>query len=202
MYRFDNNAAPPSLINFISELDPQNKWGKSKSGLNFIEKLKVGFREQLKGYFVDTFIIAKAKNEYFCMFFFTSHIYGYHKMLEAKWSIDEEEGRGWVPTSYIKGGGQTDMFEEAPPEVNTGSFEKKVREFISIWRTNKELYEFTLNSGFLPKHISPILKNLKLKDLLEIERLDGVASEPMSFFLTYENYKEKDLKLKLKLVKR
>lgn len=196
MYRFDNEAAPESLIRFTGELNPE--WERSSTGLDFIEKLKQGFKNQLKGYFVDTFIIAKSRNEYFCLFFFTSHIYGYHKMLEAKWSIDEEDGRGWV-----QGTTQTDLFSQEKTIVNTTKFEREVREYLTEWRTNKEIYKFTLESGYLPKHISPILKQLHSKNVLELTPLDNTKITSTSYYLTYDNYKSDiPAKIKLKYTKR
>lgn len=92
MFRFQNKGTPECLIDFIGELMPVEKWPVSETGIDFIENLTEAFRNSLgNDYFVDSFIITRDKNQFFCLFFFTSHIYGFEKMLESKWKIDEED---------------------------------------------------------------------------------------------------------------
>lgn len=96
MFRFEEKGTPECLLEFINELMPAEQFPVSETGVDFIENLTEAFRNTMgKGYFVDSFIITRDKNQFFCLFFFTSHIYGFDRMLDAKWKIDEEEGRGW-----------------------------------------------------------------------------------------------------------
>lgn len=190
MYRFDNDAAPDSLIRFVGELDPNAEWTSSNTGLEYIDKVKNGFRKSLNGdYFVDTFVIAKAKNEFFCLFFFTAHIFGFEKMLEAKWSIDNEEGRGWRPENYVKNSGQIDLFAETKEEPVTYNLEKKLSNFLSEWRTNKELYHFILEAGFLPRHATPLIKDWAARNKVEVENLEQPGLPVKKYFIDYTNYK-------------
>ncbi|NOQ76048.1 MAG: three-Cys-motif partner protein TcmP [Crocinitomix sp.] len=199
MYRFDNSAAPASLIQFISELNPKGDWQQGGNGLEFIDNLKDAFSSFLEGnYFVDAFRIAKAKNEYFCLFFFTSHIYGFHKMIEAKWSIDEEDGRGWTPEDYITGSGQLNAFTHAEKEPQTNPLEGALRGYLTQWRSNKELYEFTLRKGFLPKHATPILKEFLNNGKIDREQLCNTVKRKAEFYLTYDNYK-RDIPVKIRV---
>ncbi len=91
MYRFDEKGTPQALIEILEELVDLKEWKPSNSVYEFIEK----FREALKNYlgndfFVDTFTIEKDEATVFCLFFFSSHIRGFEKMLETKWQIDED----------------------------------------------------------------------------------------------------------------
>jgi hypothetical protein len=42
-------------------------------------------------------------------------------------------------------------------------------------RTNKVIYEFTLSEGFLPKHVTQILKALEKDNQLNITAINGEA---------------------------
>jgi three-Cys-motif partner protein len=96
MYRFATNGTPESLKDFITEIIPNFSEMNADNVWNFIHSLKHGFQEYIgKQSFVDTFTIQKDSRSVFCLFFFTSHIKGYEKMLEAKWEIDTEFGKGW-----------------------------------------------------------------------------------------------------------
>jgi three-Cys-motif partner protein len=96
MYRFANNGTPEALKDFITEIIPDFDTWKPGNVWHFIAELKKGFQNFLgDNFFVDTFTIQKDANTVFCLYFFTSHIKGFEKMLEAKWEIDKENGRGW-----------------------------------------------------------------------------------------------------------
>src|SRR5258706_5927378 len=93
MYRFDANGTPEALVDFIEELVEYKNWKETDSIWQLIDQLKISFRNYLgTTFFVDNFTIQKDPNTVFCLFFFSSHIKGFEKMLEAKWEIDTEEG--------------------------------------------------------------------------------------------------------------
>lgn len=195
MFRFEKVGTPESLKNFIFELVPEKDWPKSSTGIDFIEKLKDGFRESLgNDHFVDSFIITRDKNQFFCLFFFTSHIYGFEKMLESKWSIDEEEGRGWTnPTD-------NNLFSEIEKTPNIHKLENNLKEYIRAdFRTNGKLYEFTLRNGYLPKHCSAVLAKLFEGGLLDIEVEKGKKTKKGSFYINYKNWKSEPIKITVKL---
>lgn len=184
MFRFEDKGTPQSLIDFISELIPKTEWPKSNTGIEFIERLKEAFKVRLgSDKFVDTFIITRDKNQFFCLFFFTSHIYGFDRMLDAKWQIDDEEGRGW---KYNDG---QDLFSEIQRSPNTYKLEKSLREFLkNNNRTNAEVYEFTLHQGFLPQHTVELLKNFQNSGILELKAKDGMKNKKGAFYINYPNY--------------
>lgn len=182
MYRFDTHGTPQALVDFIHEIVDFKLWEPTTSVWTFIEQLKDGFRNFLgKDYFVDTFAIEKDQSTVFSLFFFSSHIRGFEKMLEAKWDLDKEKGKGW---SYEKTIG---LF--ASLEINV--LEEKLLNFIETGkRYNSDIYEFTLRSGFLPKHATEIFKHLQKQNKLFIlsDQTDKVRKG--AFYLNYENYKK------------
>ena len=182
MYRFESNGTPTALKDFLGEIVPYENWDKSTSTWKFVESLKNGFQNAIgKDYFVDSFTIQKDKNTVFCLFFFTSHIRGFEKMLEAKWKIDDEEGRGWVYT-----GNNPSLFYNQ----KTNKLEEKLINFMSSKpRSNGELYNFTLKNRFLPSHANQVLSSLQTNDKLEVIRTDGGKVRKKSFYINYDNYK-------------
>lgn len=186
MFRFIDGGTPESLYEFIEEIVPKQEWPKSVTGLEFIENLKNGFKTYLgDNIFVDTFVISRDKNQFFCLFFFTSHIYGFDRMLDAKWELDDEQGRGWV----FKGD-TVDLFSVLEKEPNTQKFENELRSFIKgNNRTNKEVYEFTLKNGHLTKHTIQIFKKWQDSKQLITKSPDGKDGRKSAFYLSYDYYK-------------
>lgn len=186
MYRFDENGTPQALIEIVEELTDGKSWSGSKSVYHFIEKFTFALREFLgTNYFVDTFTIQKDANTVFCLFFFSSHIRGFEKMLETKWELDEEEGRGF-------------RFERTGNlflDEKTLEFQSKLEEYLREFRTNAELYFFTLSNGFLPKHINTILKQLESDEKITSEE----KKRKNAFYVNYENYRDNPERIKIKL---
>ena len=195
MFRFEEKGTPQSLLEFIEELIPKKDWPKSNTGIDFIEKLKEAFKVKLgRDKFVDTFIITRDKNQFFCLFFFTSHIYGFDRMLDAKWQLDDEEGRGW------KYSPAQDLFSVAERTPNTYKLERGLREILqNNKRSNAEVYEYTLHQGFLPKHSVAILNNLQSEGILEVESKNGQKINKGNFYLNYNNYKNNPEKVTIKI---
>lgn len=199
MFRFRENGTPESLYEFINEIVPEDEWPKSKTGLDFIENLKSGFKKYLgDSFFVDTFIISREKNQFFCLFFFTSHIYGFDRMLDAKWKLDEEDGRGWKYNSS-----SDDLFSTIEKEPNTLKFENSLNNFLSEnQKTNKELYEFTLKSGHLTTHTTQILKKWQDEKRLIAKTPEGTDGRKSAFYIAYKDYKaDQPIKLYISLKK-
>src|SRR5690606_5943752 len=183
MYRFSNNGTPEALKDFIEELELFKSWKPSNNVWDFVHQLKDGFQAFLGDkLFVDTFTIQKDVSTVFCLFFFTSHIKGFEKMLEAKWEIDTEQGKGW---DYA--GNQPSLFHEQ----KTNPLEEKLREYLkSGKRHNGEVYEFTLRQGFLPKHTNEILYNWQNNDRIEVITASGEKARKKSFYVAYNYYRD------------
>lgn len=103
MYRFANTvmhsdfSGGEPLREFIFTLFGNNP-RIFKSIYDFIEQITESFRIFLKDLdiFVDTFTLERGGGNIYCLFFFTSHIKGYEIMLETKWSMDENRGKGFT----------------------------------------------------------------------------------------------------------
>lgn len=194
MFRFEKRGTPESLQAFISELVPESEWPESETGLDFIETLVQKFRDFLGiDYFVDSFIIARGVNQYFCLFFFTSHIKGFEKMLESKWKIDKEEGRGW---KYRMG---SDLFAAIEKTPKTDLLKRSLIDYLRESRTNAELYEFGLNRGFLPTHVKAILEGFQDDGNLDVNLSDGSPARKKAFYISYKNYKDNPSRVSIKL---
>jgi len=110
-------------------------------------------------------------------------------MLEAKWEIDKEEGKGWE----YKAQGPSLFFES---RINP--LEEKFREFLKEPRTNGELYEFTLHSGFLTMHAVEVLTNWQNNGLLNVTLGNGDRARKGAFYISYDNYKSEPSKVSIK----
>jgi len=193
MYRFASNGTPEALKDFITEIIPNfNEW-RPGNVWNFISELKQGFQNFLgSSFFVDTFTIQKDTNTVFCLFFFTSHIKGFEKMLEAKWEIDTEYGKGW---DYA--GNTLSLFHE----YKTNPLETKLKEYLKEKkRYNGEVYEFTLRQGFLPKHTNEIFYNWRNDGKLSVTKSDGTeVKNKKHTYLGYKYYRVEFQKAQFKL---
>lgn len=188
MYRFSKNGTPEALLSFIEELTDYKEWKKNDSVWKFIAQLKVGFQNYLGDqYFVDNFSLQKEENTVFCLYFFTTHIKGFEKMLEAKWEIDTDQGRGW---RYTDNSPQMGLFEEA----FTNELEDKLKDFLKERRFNGEVYEYTLRQGYLPKHANQIFQQWQKNNLLDVNLANGEKARKNSFYLKYYKPSDTDIK--------
>lgn len=192
MYRFAKNGTPEALKDFITEIIPNFDEWRPGNVWDFISQVKEGFQNHLgDSFFIETFTIQKEPNTIFCLFFFTAHIKGFEKMLEAKWEIDTEQGKGW---SYT--GNQPSLFYDQ----KTNPLERKLIAFIKERkRYNGELYEFTLRQGFLPKHTNEILYSLQNLGDLEVLTEKGEKARKRSFYLAYNYFKNENRKVNFNL---
>lgn len=183
MYRFSKNGTPEALLDFIEELTQYKEWKRSDSVWKFINQLKEGFQSYLgENYFVDNFSIKKEENTVFCLYFFTSHIKGFEKMLEAKWEIDNEQGRGWEYSGNI-----ATLFSDN----KTNELEEKLKEYLKGHKKfNNDIYKFTLRQGYLPKHANQILEQWQGNNTLVVNLANGDKARKKSFYIKY--YKQND----------
>lgn len=193
MFRFIEKSSPECLIDFIEELVPKEQWPRSNTGIDFIVNLNEILKKKFSNFFVDNFIITRSTNSYFCLFFFTSHIYGLEKMIETNWDLDINYGRG---ASGIK----KSLFDKTNSEPDTSKLKSLLIDFLKIEKTNKDIYEFTLRSKYLPKHAKIVLKELQKSNKLNIESFDGSVIRKGAFYINYDSYKEQNFpKIKIRL---
>ncbi|HYM92810.1 MAG TPA: three-Cys-motif partner protein TcmP [Chitinophagaceae bacterium] len=193
MYRFDEKGTPEALIQIIEEMVDLRTWKSTNSVYQFIEQFKDSLKNYLgNDFFVDTFSIEKDAATVFCLFFFSSHIRGFEKMLETKWQIDADEGKGW---SYEKTG---NLFSEH----KTNPLEEKLVNLISKNKKtyNGEVYELTLRNGFLPTHTVEVFTSLQEKGKLEVGSDKNEKVRKGAFYINYENYKTSPNKVYFKVI--
>lgn len=195
MYRFAKKGTPSALKKVIDQIIPELDIKEIGSAKILIEVMKSGFKNYLENkYFVDTFTIEKDINTVYCLFFFSNHIRGFEKMLEAKWELDEQNGKGW---SYEK------TFSLFPSADTTNEWETRLVEFIGQSQpTNGELYEFTLRNGYLPRHTGEVLKSLQNgkydKHKLLVVSNKNVKLQKGWFYINYSNYNKEPNKVYFK----
>ncbi len=143
-------------------------------------------------YFSTSYYIERDEVNYFALFFISSHIYGFANILEVKWQLDEEDGRGFKQPSL-----QASFFEQQEKEMakveNYAKLESILKKSLLEPKTNKEIYEIILKNEFLPKHATEIFRtwqnDLPNFSIVEIET--GKPARKNSFYLTWNEYKEK-----------
>lgn len=199
MYRFFNKSlnddefhGGAALRTFLSSLMEKNNDFQSVTSIyQFVIQLKNAFRYFLKHekIYVDTFTLQRDNQNTYCLFFFTPNELGFEKMLETKWKLDEQQGKGFKIKSN-----QTSLFDE----VEVCDFSNEVLSFIksSKYKTNSELYLFGLEKGFLPKHINKVLRNLQKSPVgLKVLSSDGKEARKGAFYINYDNFGKNPKKL-------
>ena len=163
------------LRDFLKELFG-NTLPNFRSAYDFIEQLKDRFRAYLKDLnaYIDIFFLERDASNVYCLFFFTRNIKGYEKIIEMKWKIDKDSGKGF----------KLEKTQSSFNEIELSGYRQKLQAFIesSRYRTNEELYFFGLENGFLPKHTKSVLDSFTENGLIvEIVSLDGKPAK--SYYL-------------------
>jgi hypothetical protein len=110
-------------------------------------------------------------------------------MLEAKWKLDSDQGKGW---DYI-GGQQSSLFSE----FKVHPLEEKLRAFLKEKvRGNGDVYEFTLQCGFLPKHTMEVFTNLQKLQQLTVESDHGAKVRKGWFYINYRAFRDDPTKVR------
>lgn len=192
MYRFKDNGTPECLIRFMDDLNITEKI-RGISGLEFIEVVMDGFQSKLgRSVYVDSFVIKRDLNQFFCLFFFTSNMLGYLKMLEAKWKIDKEDGRGW------QGIQTNNLFLQASETANTDKLRRLLLSHLEEGpKTSGDLFEFIIRHRYLPKHGTDVLKSIQ--ELIEVSDENGDKVPKGAFYLSHANFKANPNKATIKL---
>lgn len=158
----------------------------STSSLAFADSILKRFRLLPGMKLADKFTLERDKGRYFCLYFFTSHPLGLQKMVEAKWAMDEKNGRGFrLPDPQ---GSLFDGYQHSDyPDLLRAELTQR------DGMTNVDLKLFGLEQGYLPKHTKELLQQWKDQGILEVEALDGF---PVKGF--YLDNDKRTIKIKLK----
>lgn len=159
----------------------------SSTSLAFTDSLLKRFRLLPGIKFADKFTLEREKGRLFCLYFFASHPLGLRKMLEAKWAMDEQYGRGFsIPDPQL---GLFDGYQHSSDYPDLLKAELVQRDGM----LNAELRDFGLGQGYLPKHTKALLEQWLKEGILEVIALDGLPVKGL-----YLDNEERKVKIKLK----
>ncbi|HKI76909.1 MAG TPA: three-Cys-motif partner protein TcmP [Ignavibacteriaceae bacterium] len=170
MYRFavktirDDFPEGKAIKYFLNELF-SGEIPDISSAKKLINNIKIKFKRYMEIPYVQTFVIERDKTNVYCLFFFTHNKLGYQKMVEAKWRIDKNSGRGF------KGITDPSFFEE----YEAANLVDKILKFIDLsdGKTNEELKDFGYDLEFLPRDVNKCLNKLFKENKITRISLDG-----------------------------
>lgn len=142
-----------------------------KSQIAFIKCIQAQFRKYLNIPYVDVLYIEKEKNQYFALFFFSNSKRGFQKMLDAKWTIDEENGHGF---KVSHGSITPSLFENVDHQDYTHRLYEEISKRGQM--SNQEIFDFGLYNNHLPKHSKKVLDELKKEAKIEVVDRNGAKA--------------------------
>lgn len=173
MYRFaktvllKNFVGSEPLENFLIELlgNERDRVFKINSVEEFIIFIREKFKQYLNISFVDDFILTTKQGNIYCLLFFSFNKIGFRKIIEAKWTLDSNYGRGLNKEENYN------LFSGS----NYNNYNEELSDYIlnSSGRTNEQLLDFGFEHRFLPKHTKEVLDRLKQKGKIIVESIDG-----------------------------
>ncbi len=148
-----------------------------------------------KTYYLAPFSIKKNLNIY-GLIFGSANLKGLEKFLKVCWNQDGVSGEANydIDDDMVRNG--KTLFKELDISRKRDFFRKQLITFLQDFRSNNELYKFTLENGCLPMHTCEILKGLQKNGRLETEPSDTRKS---SFYLNWEYYKNQEVKAKFRI---
>jgi len=158
------------------------------------------FRSRLRQgveYHLAPFSIKKGSNIYGVMFG-SGSLLGLEKFLRVCWKLDGVTGEANFdidedPIRY----GQLSLFEEDNTAKKERAFQRELEEMLSSGSEpptvdNLDVYRFTLERGFLPKHASEHLKHLQAAGRLQVTSPEsGALARRGAFYLNWEQYRDR-----------
>ena len=195
MYRFVANATPVALKEFISELTDYDQWQPKQDPVEFAFQIRDLYRKYFgKSAYVSAFVIEKDANTMFCLYFFTTNLRGYLKMIEAKWDIDSTAGAGW---SFRKVPGQASLLNN-PEEY----LENDLLEFLQQGgKTNVDVFEFAvIDNEFKETHAKKACDKLVAAGKIAVMGYSGEKVRAGSYYINYDCYKDRDRKVRFEVV--
>lgn len=202
MYRFKSIALNDferscydGLRNFIFSFFPENHkihHDGIQDIFEFINEIKeaLNFNKQ---FYTCSHYIERGKGNYYSLFFITSNIYGLEKMVESKWKLDPNKGKGFNQPS-VQGNMFDSSFLEADISHNIANLKNIFVEFLQKNGTlnNCQIYELALAAEYTPaqakKAIDELLSNRRIKDITG-------ESNPLGAYINYNNYKDRIIKV-------
>lgn len=197
MYRFSQCAVEEKdraqyrpLYEFIKSFFPEDH--------PIVRKEKISVREYINyirealcfddQYYSTSYHIERSRNHYFALFFISANLLGFEKILEVKWELDEASGNGFNLPRCSSIQLEIDLFKDYNPYKE--KLEKLLLDYLRESRTNIELYKYILKNEFLPRHATPILKDLQKKGQIVVEPYSvDKKNKNGAFYLSYKDCK-------------
>lgn len=160
------------------------------------------FRERIPAdteYYVAPFSIMKGHNVY-GLIFGSSSLRGLEAFLEVAWKADDVAGSA----NFNIDGEQVFRSDELPfpsgPTTKMQQFaESLLREIRNGRATNKTLYRFILENGFLPKHGTKILGEFQNDGRIDVTDISEDPPKPArrgSFYISWDRFTERQTKVR------
>ncbi|MBO7447878.1 three-Cys-motif partner protein TcmP [bacterium] len=134
-----------------------------------------------------SYYIERDKSNCFALFFMSPHIFGLEKIVEAKWELDEEAGKGFRIPERTGNLFEREFAEEA--KISNGLRLKSLLEKeLCRPTTSRKLHEIVVKNGFLPKHANEVLKQIQQENPKLIVK-DFKTGEPLrkgAFFISHK----------------
>lgn len=212
MHRFKDYAFDPDasesvapLRKFTEDFFPEGHRMRNRDEeMNvheYIDNLKEAFSYNGK-YYTASYQIEREKGKFFALFFMTSNLLGFEKILEVKWKLDEEDGNGFVlakASPYVQTSLFEDVFAEEKRQQHSKKLRKCIEEFLQIPHNNGEMYEFAMRKGYTKAHASAVLKQLQGEKRLDVVDIKtGMQVRKGSFYVNYEGVNTPKVKYILK----
>ncbi|MEO8713284.1 MAG: hypothetical protein ABI405_14225 [Parafilimonas sp.] len=102
-------------------------------------------------------------------------------MLETKWEIDADEGKGW---SYKPVGSLFSKFKTNPLEEE---LIKMLSKSDKVY--NGDVYVHALRLGFLPTHCNEVFTSLQSQGKLDVLSDNNEKIRKGAYYISYDNYK-------------
>lgn len=184
---------------FFPESHPMRNVDEELNVHKYIDYLKEAFSYG-GNYYTSSYQIEREKGKYFALFFMTSNLLGFEKILEVKWSLDEENGNGFMLAKHSL---QTTFFDDFFADQKKNEHSKRLNsylmDFLKEPRTNCDIYEFVLKKGYLGKHATEVLKQLQDEGRLEvIDIITGKPARKGACYLKYDSIKNPKVRFRLK----
>jgi len=209
MYRFTQKAIQDEetvqyepLRKFVNSFF-SNSHGLVSEHISVMEYIQhIAEALKYKKFYTTSYFIERDAVNYFALFFMSSHIFGFEKILDVKWQLDEEDGRGFKIPSIQKGLFD-DIFAKQTKDKNAAKLESILSKLLTVPKNNKQIYEEILKHEFLPKHANEIFKTWQLNNpkFKVYETKSGKEARKGSFYISYDNYKIDEVKVQFKIEK-
>ncbi|GHV91591.1 hypothetical protein AGMMS50268_20940 [Spirochaetia bacterium] len=153
------------------------------SVMDYIQNISKALKYNDK-FFTTSYYIERDKTNYFALFFMTSHKYGFEKILEVKWELDDKAGRGF--TQPESPGLFDEILDEQSKNESFKRLENMLLNYLTNPKTNQQIYNFTLENEFLPKHTNAIFERWQSeKNNFKVYVINsGLEARKKSFYLT------------------